>query len=133
MTSLLSPFMSHAVGTEAVAILFSGLTLDADAKTMLMQLEKVPLVVDMLNEGAADTKINRVRLIRILMYEGGFQPETVASLSLLVSVMCLIRDKRHPDGVVAELLNFICAVHRSARSMIFRLVRFHSWWNCCWS
>jgi len=120
LTSLLGPFTSHAVGTEAVAILVSGVTLDADAKTALMQPAKVSLVVDMLNEGAADTKINCVRLIRILMDERGFRPETVASLSLLVGVVRLIRDKRHPDGVVAglELLNSICAVHRPARSMI---------------
>ncbi|VAH88436.1 unnamed protein product [Triticum turgidum subsp. durum] len=81
---------------------------------------KVSLVVDMLNEGAVDTKINCVRLIRILMEEKGFRPETVASLSLLAGSMRLVRDKRHQDGVAAglELLNSICAVHRPARSMI---------------
>ncbi|CAN6307441.1 unnamed protein product [Urochloa humidicola] len=97
LTSLLGPFTSHAVGIEVVAILVSGVTLDADAKAVLMQPAKVSLVVDMLNEGAVDTKINCVRLIRILMDERGFRPETVASLSLLVGVMRLIRDKRHPE------------------------------------
>lgn len=103
-----------------MAILVSGVPLDGDAKAALMQPAKVSLVVDMLNEGAVDTKINCVRLIRILMEEKGFQPETVASLSLLVGAMRLVRDKRHPDGVAAglELLNSICAVHRPARSMI---------------
>ncbi|CAN6320845.1 unnamed protein product [Urochloa humidicola] len=97
LTSLLGPFTSHAVGIEVVAILVSGVTLDADAKAVLMQPAKVSLVVDMLNEGAVNTKINCVRLIRILMDERGFRPETVASLSLLVGVMRLIRDKRHPE------------------------------------
>ncbi|KAF7041634.1 hypothetical protein CFC21_051401 [Triticum aestivum] len=120
LTSLLGPFTSHSVGSEAVAILVSGVPLDADAKAALMQPAKVSLVVDMLNEGAVDTKINCVRLIRILMEEKGFRPETVASLSLLAGSMRLVRDKRHQDGVAAglELLNSICAVHRPARSMI---------------
>ncbi|KAM0880754.1 hypothetical protein ACQ4PT_033386 [Festuca glaucescens] len=120
LTSLLGPFTSHSVGSEAVAILVSGVPLDADAKAALMQPAKVSLVVDMLNEGAVDTKINCVRLFRILMEEKGFRPETVASLSLLVGAMRLVRDKRHQDGVAAglELLNSICAVHRPARSMI---------------
>ncbi|KAK1651805.1 hypothetical protein QYE76_069610 [Lolium multiflorum] len=120
LTSLLGPFTSHSVGSEAVAILVCGVPLDADAKAALMQPAKVSLVVDMLNEGAVDTKINCVRLFRILMEEKAFRPETVASLSLLVGAMRLVRDKRHPDGVAAglELLNSICAVHRPARSMI---------------
>lgn len=120
LTSLLGPFTSHSVGSEAVAILVCGVPLDADAKAALMQPAKVSLVVDMLNEGAVDTKINCVRLFRILMEEKAFRPETVASLSLLVGAMRLVRDKRHQDGVAAglELLNSICAVHRPARSMI---------------
>ncbi|KAG8096932.1 hypothetical protein GUJ93_ZPchr0013g35817 [Zizania palustris] len=95
LTSLLGPFTSHAPA-------------------------KVSLLVDMLNEGAVDTKINCVRLIRILMDENDFRPETVASLSLLVGVMRLIRDKRHTDGVAAglELLSSICAAHRPARCLI---------------
>uniref|UniRef100_A0A453FXL2 U-box domain-containing protein n=1 Tax=Aegilops tauschii subsp. strangulata TaxID=200361 RepID=A0A453FXL2_AEGTS len=82
LTSLLGPFTSHSMGSEAVAILVSGVPLDAEAKAALMQPAKVSLVVDMLNEGAVDTKINCVRLIRIVMEEKGCRPETVASLSL---------------------------------------------------
>ena len=41
LTSLLGPFPSHSVGSEAVAILVSGVPLDADAKAALMQPAKV--------------------------------------------------------------------------------------------
>jgi hypothetical protein len=117
LASLLGPFTSHAVGSEAVAILVGGVPLDADAKAALVQPARVSLVVDMLNDGAADTKVNCARLIRILMDEAGFRPET---LSLLAGVTRLVRDRRHPDGVVAgiQLLSSICAAHAPARTMI---------------
>ncbi|EFH41556.1 hypothetical protein ARALYDRAFT_330893 [Arabidopsis lyrata subsp. lyrata] len=91
ISSLLGPFTSHAVGSEVVAILVS-LDLDSDSKSGLMQPAKVSLIVDMLNDGSNETKINCARLIRGLVEEKGFRAELVSSHSLLVGLMRLLVD-----------------------------------------
>ncbi|KAK1276636.1 U-box domain-containing protein 30 [Acorus gramineus] len=118
ISSLLGPFTSHAVGSEAVAILVN-LTLDSETKGNLMQPAKVSLVIDMLNEGTVETKVNCTRLIEILMEGKDFRSEVVSSLSLLVGLLRLIKDKRYPHGVLAglSLLKTICS-HKQVRSLV---------------
>ncbi|GJR39296.1 U-box domain-containing protein 30-like protein [Tanacetum coccineum] len=85
----------------------------------LMQPAKVSLVVDMLNEGSIETKINCTKLIQMLMEEDDFQVEIVSSHSLLVALMRMVRDKRHPSGILPGLLllKSICS-HTQTRSLI---------------
>ncbi|KAE7999747.1 hypothetical protein FH972_004149 [Carpinus fangiana] len=118
ISSLLGPFTSHAVGSEAVGILVN-LTLDSESKTSLMQPAKISLMVDILNEGCIETKINCARLIEMLMEERGFRSEIVSSHSLLVGLMRLVKDKRHPNGILPGLglLRTIC-LHKEVRSLI---------------
>ncbi|KAH6763657.1 ARM repeat superfamily protein [Perilla frutescens var. hirtella] len=97
LSSLLGPFTSYSVGSEVVAILVN-LSLSSESKMSLMQPAKVSSVVDVLNEGSIETKINCVRLIETLMEEKDFRTEVVSSHSLLVALMRLVRDKRHPNG-----------------------------------
>lgn len=113
LTSLLGPFTSHAVGSEAMGILVN-LSLDSEAMANLMQPAKISLVVDMLNEGTIDTKINCTRLIEMLMGEKDFRSEIVSSLSLLAGLMRLAKDRRHPNGTWAglSLLKAICSHER---------------------
>lgn len=118
ISSLLGPFTSHAVGSEAIGILVN-LTLDSESKTNLMQPAKISLMVDTLNEGCIATKINCTRLIEMLMEEKGFRSEIVSSHSLLVGLMRLVKDKRHPHGILPglSLLRTIC-LHKEVRSLI---------------
>ncbi|RRT64069.1 hypothetical protein B296_00023939 [Ensete ventricosum] len=118
LSSLLGPFTSHAVGSEVIAILVN-LSLDSDARANLMQPAKISLMVDMLNEGTIDTKINCTRFIEMLMEEKSFRSEVVTRLSLLVALLRLVKDKRHPNGIVAglSLLKAIC-FHEQVRSLI---------------
>lgn len=102
LSSLLGPFTSYAVGSEVVAILVN-LSLSSESKMALMQPAKVSSVVDVLNEGSIETKINCVKLIEMLMEEKDFRTELVSSHSLLVALMRLVRDKRHPNGHLAGL------------------------------
>uniref|UniRef100_A0A2P2L4D5 U-box domain-containing protein n=1 Tax=Rhizophora mucronata TaxID=61149 RepID=A0A2P2L4D5_RHIMU len=115
---LLGPFTTYAVGSEAIGILVN-LTLDSESKRNLMQPAKISLMVDILNEGSIDTKINCTRLIEKLMEEKDFKTELVSSHSLLIGLMRLIKDKRHPNGVLPglSLLRSIC-LHKEVRSMI---------------
>ncbi|GLT93618.1 hypothetical protein SLE2022_114010 [Rubroshorea leprosula] len=103
ISSLLGPFTTHAVGSEAIGIL-TNLDLDLNSKSHLMQPAKISLMVDMLNEGSIDTKINCTKLIQILVGENDSIAEKVASLSLLVGLLRLVKDTRHPNGVLAGLL-----------------------------
>ncbi|KAH7665032.1 Zinc finger RING/FYVE/PHD-type protein [Dioscorea alata] len=118
LSSLLGPLTSHAVGSEAIAILVN-LSLDSDSKSNLMQPAKVSLVVDMLNEGTIETKINCTRFIEMLMEEPDFRSEIVSSLSLLVGLVRLIKDRRFPNGSSSGLglLKTICA-HKQVRSLV---------------
>ncbi|WOK99204.1 U-box domain-containing protein 30-like [Canna indica] len=118
LSSLLGPFTSHAVGSEVIAILVN-LSLDSDAMTNLMHPAKISLVVDMLNEGTNDTKINCTRFIDMLMGEKSFRYELVSSLSLLVALLRLVKDCQHPNGIAAglKLLKSICS-HEQVRSLI---------------
>ncbi|XP_047948590.1 U-box domain-containing protein 30-like [Salvia hispanica] len=103
VSSLLGPFTSYAIGSEVVAILVN-LSLTSEAKMSLMQPAKVSSVVDVLNEGSIETKINCVRLIEMLMEEeNDFRTELVSSHSLLVALMRLVRNKRHPNGHLPAL------------------------------
>ncbi|THU62528.1 hypothetical protein C4D60_Mb01t06090 [Musa balbisiana] len=118
LSSLLGPFTSHAVGSEVIAILVN-LSLDSDTKASLMQPARISLVVDMLNEGTIDTKINCTRYIEMLMAEKSFRCEFMLSLSLLVALLRLAKDKRHPNGIAAalSLLEAICS-HEQVRSSL---------------
>ncbi|XP_042503060.1 U-box domain-containing protein 30-like [Macadamia integrifolia] len=118
ISSLLGPFTSHAVGSEAIGILVN-LNLDSESKTNLMQPAKISLMVDMLNEGSTETKINCTRLIGMLMDDKDFRSEIVSSFSLLVGLLRLVRDKRYPNGISAglSLLRTICS-HKQVRHLI---------------
>ncbi|KAF3439079.1 hypothetical protein FNV43_RR17354 [Rhamnella rubrinervis] len=121
ISSLLGPFTSHAVGSEVIGIL-ANLSLDSESKTNLMQPAKISLMVDILNEGSIETKINCTRLIEALMEEKDFRSEIVSSHSLLVGLMRLVKDKRHKNGILAglSLLRTIC-LHKEVRGLIVRL------------
>ncbi|KAF8404854.1 hypothetical protein HHK36_009744 [Tetracentron sinense] len=118
ISSLLGPFTTHAVGSEAIGILVN-LTLDSESKVNLMQPAKISLMVDMLNEGSIETKINCTRLIEMLMEEKDFRSEIVSSLSLLVGLLRLVKNKRHLNGTLAGLglLKMIC-LHKQVRNLV---------------
>lgn len=118
ISSLLGPFTSHAVGSEAVGILVN-LNLDSESKTNLMQPAKISLVVDMLNEGTIETKINCTRLIELLMDGEDFRSEIVESLSLLAGLLRLVKDKRYPNGISVglSLLKTICS-YKQVRNLV---------------
>lgn len=118
LSSLLGEHTSYSVGSEVVAILVN-LSLNSDSKKKLMQPDKISLIVDMLHEGSIETKINCTRLIETLMEEEDFQSETVSSYRLLVGLMKLVKDKRHPDGNLPglSLLRTIC-LHNPVRNLI---------------
>ncbi|GAB2228276.1 hypothetical protein Droror1_Dr00010107 [Drosera rotundifolia] len=119
MSSLLGPFTSHAVGSEVAGILVN-LSLDEESRSNLMQPAKVSLVVDMLNEGSVETKINCTRLIENLMEGDDFESQVVSSLSLLVGLLRLVKDRRHPNGVLPglSLLKAISALESVRCSML---------------
>ncbi|CAI9116003.1 OLC1v1017039C1 [Oldenlandia corymbosa var. corymbosa] len=121
VSSLLGPFTTHAVGSEAIGILVN-LELSLDAKANLRQPSKISLIVDILNEGSIETKINCTRLIELLMEGEDFESEIVSSLSLLVGVLRLVKDKRHPNGVSAglRLLKLICT-HEPVRNSVISI------------
>ncbi|PWA68977.1 Armadillo-like helical [Artemisia annua] len=118
LSSFLGPYTSHAIGSEVVSILVH-LELDSVSRLNLMQPAKISLMVDMLNEGSIETKINCTRLIELLMEEEDFQVEVVSSHSLLVALMRLVRDKRHPSGNLPGLclIKSICS-HKQVRSLV---------------
>ncbi|KAI9165714.1 hypothetical protein LWI28_019285 [Acer negundo] len=118
ISSLLGPFTSYAVGSEVIGILVN-LTLDTESKINLMQPAKISLMVDMLNEGSIETKINCTRLIEKLMEEKDFRSEIVSSHSLLVGLMRLVKHKRHNNGILPglSLLRSIC-LHKQVRNLI---------------
>ncbi|KAL2244557.1 U-box domain-containing protein 30-like [Sesamum indicum] len=118
LSSLLGPFTSYAVGSEVVAILVN-LALSSESKTNLMQPAKVSSIVDILNEGSLETKVNCIRVIETLMEEKDFRSEIVSSHSLLVALMRLVRDKRHPNGHLPGLgLLKLISMHQQVRSLI---------------
>lgn len=121
ISSLLGPFTSHAVGSEAIGILVH-LTLDSESKMNLMQPAKISLLVDILNEGSTETKISCTKLIEMLMDEKDFRSEVISSHSLLVGLMRLVKDKRHMNGVLPglSLLRTIC-LHKEVRGLIVRI------------
>ena len=118
VTSLLGPFTTHAVGSEAVGILVN-LKLDISSKSNLRQPAKISLIVDMLNEGSIETKINCTRLMEMLMEGNDFEHANMSSLSHLVGLLRLVKDKKHPNGLLAELglLKRICS-HESVRGSV---------------
>lgn len=117
ISAFLGPFTSHAVGSEVIGILVN-LTLDSESKSNLMQPAKISLMVDLLNEGSIETKINSTRSIEMLMEEKDFRSEIVSSHSLLVGLMRLVKDKRHPNGNLPglTLLKTIC-LHKQVRNL----------------
>ncbi|CAA2982622.1 U-box domain-containing 30-like [Olea europaea subsp. europaea] len=118
LLSLLGPFTSYAVGSEVIAIIVN-LSLNSESKMNLMQPAKVSSIIDILNEGSIETKVNCIQLIKMLMEEKDFRSEIVSSHCLLVALMRLVRDKRHPNGHLPGLglLKSIC-IHKQVRSLI---------------
>ncbi|XP_034897322.1 U-box domain-containing protein 30 [Populus alba] len=118
VTSLLGPFTTHAVGSEAVGILVN-LDLDFATQSNLRQPARISLMVDMLNEGSIETKINCTRLMEMLMEGNDFEHENMSSLRLLVGLLRLVKDKKHPNGLLAGLglLKSICS-HESVRGSV---------------
>ncbi|OAY23059.1 U-box domain-containing protein 31 [Manihot esculenta] len=118
VSNLLGPFTTHAVGSEAIGILVN-LDLDFASKSNLMQPAKVSLMVDILNEGSIETKINCTRLIEMLIEGKDFESENMSSLSLVVGLLRLVKDKRHTNGVLAGLglLKTLCS-HEPLRNSI---------------
>lgn len=119
ISSLLGRITSHAVGSESIGILVH-LNLDSDSRTNLMQPSKVSLMVDMLNDGSIETKVNCTKLIGMLIVGDDFKSETVSSLSLLVGLLRLVKDKRHMNGVLAGLglLKKICPYETVGSSLV---------------
>ncbi|GFZ10144.1 ARM repeat superfamily protein [Actinidia rufa] len=118
ISSMLGRFTTHAVGSEAIGILVN-LDLDLESRANLMQPAKVSLVVDMLNEGSIETKINCTKLIEMLMAGRDFESGIVSSLSLLAGLLRLVKDKRHPNGVLAGLgLLKLISSHEGVRSSV---------------
>ncbi|KAF5739485.1 U-box domain-containing protein 30-like [Tripterygium wilfordii] len=117
--SLLGNFTMHSVGSEAIGILVN-LDLDSESRLNLMQPQKISLMVDMLNEGSIETKINCTGLIGMLIKGKDSEAQNVSSLSLLVGLMKLVRNKKHQNGVSAglELLKTICSHEPSVGSLI---------------
>ncbi|KAL4582123.1 hypothetical protein LXL04_006664 [Taraxacum kok-saghyz] len=131
LSSLLGPYTSHAIGSEVISILVH-LNLDSSSKSNLTQPAKISLMVDMLNEGSIETKINCTQLLKLLIGDDdfNFQVEIVSSPSLLVALMKLVRDKRHPTGNLPalSLLKSICSCscsrsqsHKQLRIMIITI------------
>ncbi|KAI3500307.1 hypothetical protein L1887_36126 [Cichorium endivia] len=112
LSSLLGPYTSHAIGSEVISILVH-LNLDSSSKSNLTQPAKISLMVDILNEGSIETKINCTQLLKLLIVEDdfNFQIDLLSSPSLLVALMRLVRDKRHPTGNLPalKLLKSICS------------------------
>ena len=119
LSSLLGPFTSHAVGSEVLAILVS-LSISSEGKKSLMQPAKISLIVDLLNEGSIETKINCTRYIDSLRAEEGFNADLVSSLSLLAGLLRLVKDKRHVNGIFSglSLLLAICSHKKILSSVV---------------
>ncbi|XP_047962838.1 U-box domain-containing protein 30-like [Salvia hispanica] len=109
--SFLGPFTSYGVGCEVVSILVN-LDLDCETKRELMQPAKMSSIVDLLNEGSVETKVNCVRLIETLMEESDFRAQIVSSHSLLAALMRLVRDKRHRFPGL-RLLKLVCTSEKA--------------------
>lgn len=118
LSLFLGPFTSYSVGCEVVAILVN-LSLSSESKKNLMQPARVSSIVDILNEGSLETKVNCVKLIEKLMDEKDFRTEIVSSHSLLVALMRLVKDRKHPNGHLPGLcLLKQISMHKQVRSLI---------------
>ncbi|MED6130694.1 hypothetical protein PIB30_003272 [Stylosanthes scabra] len=115
VSSLLGPFTSHVVGSEAIGILVK-LDLSSEVKKNLMKPAKVSLLVDIMNEGTIETKMNCAKLIEMLLLEG--HVSLSPSLSLLVGLLRLVREKKHPSsGVVLNgliLIKKMCSYYQES-------------------
>ncbi|XP_031736908.1 U-box domain-containing protein 30 isoform X2 [Cucumis sativus] len=110
ISSLLGSFTSHAVGSEAVGILVN-LDLNSELKKNLIQPTRISLIADILNEGSIETKINCTKFFKMLIVGEDLKTEDVSSLSLLVGLLRMVKDQRHPNGVTAglSLLRTLCS------------------------
>ncbi|XP_022962495.1 U-box domain-containing protein 31-like isoform X1 [Cucurbita moschata] len=110
ISSLLGSFTSHAVGSEGVGILVN-LDLNSELKKNLIQPTRISLIADILNEGSIETKINCTKFIKMLTEGDASTIENVSSLSLLVGLLRMVKDQRHPNGVTAALalLRTLCS------------------------
>uniref|UniRef100_A0A7N0UMR6 U-box domain-containing protein n=1 Tax=Kalanchoe fedtschenkoi TaxID=63787 RepID=A0A7N0UMR6_KALFE len=121
VSALLGPFTTHVVGAEVVGILVH-LSIDLESKKDLLQPARISLMVDMLNEGCLETKINCTKLLTTLFEGSDLGSERASSLSLLVGLMRLVKDKRHSSGVFAGLtLLKTISSYESARNSIITI------------
>ncbi|KAE9458793.1 hypothetical protein C3L33_09298, partial [Rhododendron williamsianum] len=90
-----------------------------ESKKNLVEPAKVSLMVDMLNEGSVETKINCAKMIEMLMEGKELESKSFSSLSLLVGLLRLVKDKKHPNGVLAgfRLLKLVSS-YEGVRSSI---------------
>ncbi|KHF99602.1 U-box domain-containing 31 -like protein [Gossypium arboreum] len=114
ISSLLGPFTTHAVGSEVIGILVN-FNLDLDSKSDLLQPAKISLIVDILNEGSIETKINCTRLIGMLMEGNDFASQNVASLSLLVG---LLRNSFVNVGAVPQLVELMPGLNNECLELV---------------
>ena len=101
--SLLGLFTSHVVGCEAIGILVnSDLSLKLKRRKPVHPA-KLSLVVDIMNEETIETRMNCAKLIEMLLLElegNEIIIEIVSILSLLVGLLRLVRDKKHPNWML---------------------------------
>ncbi|KAF2324244.1 hypothetical protein GH714_011095 [Hevea brasiliensis] len=116
--SFLGPFTTHAVGSEAIGILVN-LGLDLTSRANLLQPSKISLVVDMLNEGSIETKINCTRLIELLIEGKDFEYENVSSLSLLVG---LLRNSVVSIGAIPQLLELLPRLNKECLELALHIL-----------
>ncbi|CAM8998575.1 unnamed protein product [Rhodiola kirilowii] len=118
VSALLGPFTSHVVGVEVIGILVH-LNIDLEAKKNLLKPAKISLMVDMLNEGCLETKINCTKLLGMLLEGNDLGSKSISSLRLLVGLMRLVKDKRYSNGMFAGLaLLKTISSYESARNSI---------------
>ncbi|CAH9053679.1 unnamed protein product [Cuscuta europaea] len=123
ITSMLGGLTTHAVASETIAILVQ-LNLSPDSKVCLAQPSTISLLVDTLNEGSIDTKINCAKLLEKLIEEGKAPESNIAtSLSLLVGLLRLVKFKNQPELVWSglRLLKTVSSSYSESRISMVRV------------
>ncbi|KAJ6673047.1 WDSAM1 PROTEIN, partial [Salix purpurea] len=123
VSSLLGPFTTHAVGSEAIGILVN-LELDLPSKANLRQPAKVSLIVDVLNEGSIETKINCTKLIEMLIEGKESGSENVSSLSLLADEP--LRSSVVSIGAVPPLVELLPSLNNECLELALYILRSES-------
>ncbi|CAH9065447.1 unnamed protein product [Cuscuta epithymum] len=122
ITSMLGGFTTHVVASETIAILVQ-LNLSPDSKVCLAQPSKISLLVDTLNEGSINTKINCAKLLGMLIEGKAPESNIATSLSLLVGLLRLVKFKNQPELVWSglRLLKTISSSYGESRLLMVRV------------